>query len=194
MEAVASGDEIAGHFVLGPLVRETNERLRGIKRVDADVLRLEVQRTRCFNTRVDQVSDDLVLAVDRDGLSGRELRHVDAVPSPVEADVDAFMAKPAALQPLIDTHSAEQIHGALFEHAGADAVNHVLSAAVFDDDGIDAHEMQDMPEQQPGWTGADDAYLSAAMHAIEASSSIVPMRLEHKVIPAHGTATCICRR
>jgi len=171
MEAVAAGDEIARHLVLCFRMRETNERPRRIERVDADLVGVEVQRTPCLDTRLDQVANHLVLSVNGDGFARRQLRHVDAVPSSVEADVDAFVAESAVFQPVCDTHRAEQINRALFEHASADTIYHVLAAAVFDDHGIDACEMQKVAEQQPGGTGANDTYLRVTRHCTQQDSA-----------------------
>ena len=53
----------------------------------------------------------------------------------------------------------QQIDGALLEHARPHPIDHVLAAAVLDDDRIDAVQMQQLAEQQPGRTRADDADL-----------------------------------
>ena len=124
-----------------------------------DVLRVEVERTRRSDARVDQVSDDFVLPVDRDCLAASEFGHVDAMASPVEADVDPFVPQPAAFAALRRRRSRQQIDGALLEHAGSHAIDHVLAIAVFDDDRVDAVEMEQVAEQQAGRACADNAYL-----------------------------------
>ena len=47
----------------------------------------------------------------------------------------------------------------LLEHAGADAAEHVVGAALLEDDGVDAGLVQQRAEQQPGRAGADDRDL-----------------------------------
>jgi hypothetical protein len=69
------------------------------------------------------------------------------------------MTKPRAAQSRADAHRNQQVHCSLFEHARSDAVDHVLAAAVLDDDRIDAVQMQQMSEQQPCRPCADDSDL-----------------------------------
>ena len=71
-----------------------------------------------------------------------------------------FVPQSAALQSLADPHRVQQIDGALLEHAGPDAVHHILAIAVFDDHRVDAVEMKQVPEHQAGRTGTDDSNLS----------------------------------
>ena len=49
----------------------------------------------------------------------------------------------------------------MFEHPRSDAIDHIFAASILDNDGIDAIEMKQMTEQQPGGTGADDADLGS---------------------------------
>jgi hypothetical protein len=102
-----------------------------------------------------------VLTVHRDGFSAGQLRHVDAMATPSETDENAFVPEPSASDPVACTNRAKQIDSALLEDACSDAIDDVLAIAVFDDDRVDAVEMEEMSEQQAGRTSADDAYLSS---------------------------------
>ena len=90
--------------------------------------------------------------------------HVDAMPRAAEGEVDAVVPHPLAREPPADADLAHQVHRSLLEHARAHALDHVLPAAVLEDDGVDALEMQQLPEHQSGGAGADDAHLGAGGH------------------------------
>ena len=67
------------------------------------------------------------------------------------------------------------------------AIDDVVAAAVLDDDRVDAVQMQQMAEQQPGRTCADDSDLrpdavtrspqNPVLHAKLAASSVLPLPL-----------------
>ena len=78
-----------------------------------------------------------------------------------EGEVDAVVPHALAREAPADADLAHQVHRPLLEHARAHALDHVLPAAVLEDDGVDALEMQQMPEHQAGGPGADDAHLGA---------------------------------
>jgi hypothetical protein len=61
-----------------------------------------------------------------------------------------------ALEPLTDAHLDQQVDGALLEHAGAHPVLDVLARAVLEHDGLDALELEQLPEHQAGGPGPDD--------------------------------------
>ena len=69
------------------------------------------------------------------------------------------MHQPFGVQTRSDAGTVEYVDRALLEHAGADAPEHVLGAALFEDDGVDARLVQQLPEQQPGRSRADDRDL-----------------------------------
>jgi hypothetical protein len=65
------------------------------------------------------------------------------------------------VQALGDPGIGEDLDGTVLEHARADARLHVLARAVLDDDRLDALLRQQVGEQEPGRSGADDADLCA---------------------------------
>ena len=54
---------------------------------------------------------------------------------------------------------AHQLGKTMFEHAGTDAAEHVGAALAFQHDGVNAFEVQQLREHEPGWAAADDANL-----------------------------------
>jgi len=80
---------------------------------------------------------------------------------PAEQDVESPVDQAFAMQPLAHAGAVEHLDRALLEHAGADAAEDVLATAVFDDDGVDAGEVEQLPEQKAGRPRADDGDLYA---------------------------------
>ena len=66
MEAVATGDEVAAQFLTLRLMQVGDARSRSVEIVKFDVGDLEVQRSAALGASLDEVFDDLLLAVDRD--------------------------------------------------------------------------------------------------------------------------------
>jgi outer membrane cobalamin receptor len=83
------------------------------------------------------------------------------MPLSVEADVQPLVAQALAQEAGTGAHRIQQVDRALLQDAGPDTVDHIVAAAVLDNDGIDAIEMQEMPEHQSCGAGADDAHLRA---------------------------------
>jgi hypothetical protein len=132
--------------------------------MDGDLLHREVQGPPACTPRLDQILHHLVLPVDGDGAAPRELRQIDPVPAAAEGEMNALVTHPLALQPRADAGVRQQIDGPLLQHAGADTLDDVVLAAVFQDDGVDALEMQQVPEHQPSGSRPDDPDLRARVH------------------------------
>ena len=109
---------------------------------------------------VHQVARDLGLAVDHHPLAGQRVQ-VDAVAAAVEAQVEAVVRQAFGVQPRADAGFVQQVHRHLLQHAGADAAEHVVGAALLDDDVVDAGLVQQRAEQQARGAGADDGNLGA---------------------------------
>ena len=133
VEAVASGDEVAGQFVRGAVVLKANARRRRIEIVQRQVFDFMQQRTSGGPPCRVQIFLQFVLTVDRDGAAAGQLVHVDAMARAAEADVDAVMDEALAPHAVAESDGVEQIDRALFEDAGADAVDHVFLAPRFED-------------------------------------------------------------
>ena len=82
------------------------------------------------------------------------------------------MDEALALETLSSAGRDQQVDDALLDHARTNASLDVLATAVFEDHRVDALEVQEMAEHEPGRPGADDAYLRArAAQPFEVSSN-----------------------
>ncbi len=161
MEAVAAGDEVALELPWLALVLEADPGAVAVEVVDGDAGGLEEQRRAAREARLDQILDDLGLAVDDDRAAAGELAQRNAVPLAVELQLDAVVHESLAPHALADACPVEQVDRALLEHAGADALLHVLAAARLEHDGLDALQLQEPREREAGRAGSDDADLGA---------------------------------
>ena len=109
--------------------------------MDADVVDLEQQRPAVGEPALNQILHHLLLAVNGDALVHQRLE-IDAVQVAVDADIDAPMQHAFALHALADANIAEEIGGPMLDQAGANAVFDVVAAAIFDDDRLDALQVQ----------------------------------------------------
>ena len=107
----------------------------------------------------DQVFQHLVLGVDGDVLAAGEAGEVDAVAVSVDAQLEAAMLEALAGEAVAEAGLHHEVDGALFEHTGADGRLDGGAGAVFDDDAVDAFEVEEVGEHEAGRTGADDANL-----------------------------------
>ena len=91
----------------------------------------------------------------------RQLAERDAVPLARELQRDAVVHDALAAHPLADAGGVQQVDGALLQHAGADAGLDVLAAASLEHHRLDAGQVQQLREHEPGRAGADDRDLRA---------------------------------
>ena len=133
--------------------------------VQRNTLDVEQQRLSVGDRRGDQVLDDLVLPVDGDRSTARQLRHVDSMIAAVEAKRDTFVNEPLAAQPFADADVLEQVGGVVLQHARSRALLAVRAALRFQDHGLDAPERQHAREDEPRRSGADDSHLGSE-HAL----------------------------
>ena len=71
------------------------------------------------------------------------------------------MRQPFAAQSFAYAQLDHQIDRALLEHAGSHPLDHIIAAAIFNDDRVDALQMKHLAQQQSGGPRADDADLCA---------------------------------
>ena len=90
-----------------------------------------------------------------------QLAEIDVVQRAAEAEIDAVVEHAFALHARADAGLDQQVARPLLDQAGADAALDIVAAAVLQDDGLDAREVQEMRQHQPGRPGADDADLRA---------------------------------
>jgi hypothetical protein len=66
-----------------------------------------------------------------------------------------------ALHPLAHSGVCEQVNGALFQNARADAFLNMLPAAIFDHDRFNSLQMEKVGKHQASWSRAYDSDLGA---------------------------------
>ena len=88
-----------------------------------------------------------------------QLLEVEPVDVAVDADIDSPMRQAFALHARADTRLNQQVRRPMLHQPGADAVIDVLFAAVLDDDGLDALQVQEPRQHQAGGARSDDADL-----------------------------------
>src|SRR5579863_8305466 len=158
--AVAAGDEIARQFMCPAVARVAHRGMRAVEPVDAHILCLEYQSRARRDAGLHEILGDLGLTVNRDGAAGQALQ-VDAKGLPGEPESEPVVDQSFAQHPLADVRLHEQVHGALFQDAGADAAGDIIAAPAFEDDAVDAVLVQQLRQQKTRRAGADDRYLSA---------------------------------
>src|ERR1700693_4389335 len=113
------------------------------------------------HSRLDQILDDFLLAIDRDRSPAGELGQVYSMPGAAKAQLDTVMKESFPAQPLTDTGCNQQIDTSLLQHAGSNALLDVRTALTLQDDRVHAQPMEQVPKQQSGGTRADDADLGS---------------------------------
>ena len=94
---------------------------------------------------------------------------VDPVQGAVEQELRAFMRQAFPPHARPEAGLLQHIDDVVLQDAGADAVLDVGAGPRLDHDAVDAGEVQEMAEQQPGRAGADDRDLRAFLHGHPAS-------------------------
>jgi len=123
--------------------------------------RVEVERSATHNTRRDQVLHDFLLSVDGNGATVVKLAEGDAVRHAVETKLDTVMDEPLSAHPRTHAGFLEEVGNAVFDDARSNPLLHVVEAPGFQDDGVDALALEEVAEQEPRRTGADDHHLRA---------------------------------
>ena len=130
-----------------------------------------------MQARLDEIFHHLMLRVDRNRTPAGQLVHVDAVALPVKAQLDAVMDQPFAAHALTHSGRVQQIHSALFKHARADALLHARARLRLDYDGFYAFQMEQVRQQKPSGTRADDAdFRMQCRHNSALHDTIVRMK------------------
>src|SRR5215469_2337027 len=144
VEAIASRDEITAYLVPSAVFLIRNPGRVPVEIMHADIIHLKQHLPSTRQSRVGQVLHHLVLGIDRDSLPARQVREIDPMSSPVEAQLDPLMNEPLALQAFPNTRFDQQINRALLQYTRPYPFFDVLPAAVLDDDVIDSLEIQKM--------------------------------------------------
>ena len=110
---------------------KTHLRLRCVEIQGCDVFCLingEQPRSRpCLH----QVTRDFCLAIDRDGLAARKAAEVNPLPHTIHTKRKTMMHQAFHLHARADTGLIQQLRRGLLNHAGANAPQHVIRAALF---------------------------------------------------------------
>ena len=160
MIAVATGDEIALDLVPLAMVRVANARPAAVEIADGDVLRFPDEAAARGATRIGQVLLDLGLPIDHEPAAGKSLQ-IDAVRAAVVCELDAVVRQALAHHPGPDAGLVQQIDRAPLEQSSAYARLDVLARLALEHDGFDAAGVQQLRQQQPGRTCADDGDLES---------------------------------
>jgi hypothetical protein len=159
MEAVASGDEIAGDLVTLSANLIVNYWVR-FEAFDAHRFRFKIQRRAVPEARTNQILDDLLLRINGDGFA-HQLLKIDAMALPVKAQLDAFVFQTFAFQALAHSGIAQDVNRTLFEYPGPDPCFHIFAGLAFQHDRLDALQMQQVCERQPRRPRSDNPDLCA---------------------------------
>src|SRR5207244_671551 len=105
--------------------------------IDRGGLRVEPDLAAIVEPPLDQVFDDLLLAVDGDTPAG-QCAEIDPVLLALKAQLDAVVDQAFASHSVADAGRAQEVSRSLFEHAGAHARLDVVPAAGLEHDGLAA--------------------------------------------------------
>ena len=159
MEAVAAGDRVALEHLVAALVAEAESRPVALGLLDGDAVDLEQERQPGVEPRRDQVLHHLGLAVDAT-IERPSARASAPVALALELEVDAAVDDPLAVEALPDARVAQQVGGALLEHARADAgarrSRAMRSSSTTDSIALAGEQLR---ERQACRAGADDPDL-----------------------------------
>src|SRR6185437_4849224 len=107
-----------------------------------------------------QVARDLGLAVNANAAADQRSK-VHPMTGPAEGELDPLVHETFAAHPLARARGIEQLSRALLDDSGTDAAEDVLGTAPLEQDVRDPLLREQLPEQKPGGTGADDRDLGA---------------------------------
>ena len=79
-------------------------------------------------------------------MAAREAGEIDTLAPGAVADLHAVVDEAFGMQALSHAQPVEHFDRAHLEHACADAIQHVVLAALLDDDCVDARTVQQLPE------------------------------------------------
>ncbi len=162
MEPVAAGDEVAFERLSRAALLEGHLWRRGRQVVEPDILRLFDDASAVALPDPVQLLGDRRLPVRPHRPAGMGLR-VDKEGLAVLPDDEAAVMRMAfAVHPFASARIAQHLDGAVFEHAGADALQDISFGLPLEDDAVDSLSVQQMGQKQAGRAAADDRDLSAA--------------------------------
>ena len=126
--------------------------------MNADICGFPDNRAVSGQASGNQVLRHLGLAVDGDGLAG-QFAEVDANAPAANGNLGAVMHQPFAMQALGNAGLFEQSNRSLLQHARPNAGLNIVARPRFQNDALDAMDLQQAGEQKPCRPGSDDAHL-----------------------------------
>jgi hypothetical protein len=143
VKAVATSDKVAGEFLDFSGMLETNLGM-AVQIMNTERFGFEEDFSTGVEAGGDEIFDDFVLGVDSDGFAAGEFGEIDTVAGVDETQLDAVVHQTFALQTGADAGVDQEIDGAFFENAGADALLDIIAAASFGDGGFDSLQVEKM--------------------------------------------------
>ena len=159
VEAVATGDEVAGQDLTHAIGGEVDLRTRAVDPVQTHVRHGEVERLAAGQARGDQILDHLVLGIDGDRPAG-QAGEIDTPSLSAEAQLESVMDEALAPQAIAQAMGSEQFDRAVLQHTGADGGLDLRTRARLQHDRVDPPTVQEMREQQACRSGTDDSDTS----------------------------------
>ena len=160
MEAIAACDVIARQALRAALMLEGQVRALALELVQLHLAGVVQGDGAAGLACLHQVASDFGLAVDHHALASGQPLEVDALAAAIEGQLETIVRQAFAIHARGHAGLAQQVDHTLFEHAGADAAEHVVGTLAFEDDVVDAGVVQQLAEQQAGRASADDGDLS----------------------------------
>src|SRR5262245_13651161 len=154
VKAIAAAYEIALYLLVAAAITKADLRPRSGHVGEAHVVDLKQDLGALREPFRHQILDHLLLAVDGDALAN-QLAKIDVVQLATEAEMNAVVREAFALHALADAGVDQEIARPLLDQAGADAALDIITAAVLDDDRVDALAMEEMREHQARGPGTD---------------------------------------
>ena len=145
-------------------VLKSHARSAGLQVVNPNLLHLEKDFAARRDPRVDQILHNFVLCVHANGPAGKRMQ-VDAMSTAIKAEFDPAMNQAFAAHALADARFVQQIHGALFQHARANAILDMFASLGLYDDALNARKMQKLGQDESGGSGSDDRNLGTMAFA-----------------------------
>ncbi|MNT13563.1 hypothetical protein D3C72_1485380 [compost metagenome] len=146
VEAVTACDEVAVQAYRFASPFERDIRLRALHIMKPYIGSLIDRGGAGRPAGIHQVAGHFSLTIDQHRTTPRQCLEVQAVASPPVHQFNTLMHEPFRVHTLTHAGLAHQVDGALLQHPGADAPEHVLGRLALQDDVVDARARQQLPQ------------------------------------------------
>lgn len=103
-----------------------------------------------LGTHFHQIARHFRLAIDHHTLAARQLMQVDAMALAAKQQLNAVMGQTFSVHALGSTGFFQQVYADLLQHTCTDTAQHVVAAALLQDDVVNASLVQQLTQQQTG--------------------------------------------